>query len=91
MSGDRKTSAESPAFGDDAAPPGREIGEQSVARDIATARARLRELWTDPVIDVWLTSPNAHLSGARPIDVLGLNGVETVMGAIDVEVAGGSA
>ena len=49
-----------------------------------------RELWTDPVIDVWLTSTNSHLDGARPIDVLALNGVETVMDAIDVEVTGGS-
>jgi hypothetical protein len=77
-------------FGDDAARLGRDIVEQSLAHDVAAARARLHELWTDPVIDLWLTSTNSHLDGARPIDVLALNGVETVMDAIDVELAGGS-
>jgi hypothetical protein len=90
MTGRKRTSGEGPLFGGDAARLGRDIVEQSVAHDVAAVRARLRELWTDPVIDVWLTSTNSHLDGARPIDVLALNGVETVMDAIDMEVAGGS-
>ena len=90
MTGDKSTPGEGPLFGDDAARLGRHPVEKSVAHDVAAVRARLRELWTDPAVDVWLTSPNSHLDGARPIDVLALNGVETVMDAIDVEVAGGS-
>lgn len=90
MTGEKSTRGESPLFGDDAARLGRDIVEQSVAHDIAAVRARLRELWTDPAIDIWLASPNSHLDGARPIDVLALSVVETVMDAIDVEVAGGS-
>ncbi|MFH8252894.1 antitoxin Xre/MbcA/ParS toxin-binding domain-containing protein [Microbacterium sp. B2969] len=90
MTGDNTTTGESPLFGDDAARLGRTVIEESVAYDVAAVRARLRELWTDPAIDVWLTSTNSHLDGARPIDVLALTGVETVMDAIEVEVAGGS-
>ena len=90
MTGEKSTSGESPLFGDDAARLGRDIVEKSIAHDIAAVRSRLRELWTEPAIDVWLTSTNSHLDGARPIDVLALNGIEAVMDAIDVEVAGGS-
>ncbi len=90
MTSENSTAGKGPLFGDAAARLGRDIVEQSVAHDVAVVRARLRELWTDPVIDAWLTSTNSHLDGARPIDVLALNGVETVMGAIDVEIAGGS-
>lgn len=89
MTGDKSRSAGGSVFGDDAARLGREIVEKSVAHDVVAVRARLRELWIDPVIDVWLTSANSHLDGARPIDVLALNGAESVMGAIDVEMAGG--
>ena len=63
---------------------------QGVASDVEAVRERLSALWTDPAIEVWLTSANAHLDGARPTDVLALNGLETVMEAIDIEVAGGS-
>jgi len=90
MTGEKRTPDGGPLFGDDAARLGRDIVEKSVAQAIAAVRARLRELWTDPVIDVWLTSTNSHLDGARPIDLLALNGVESVMDAIDVEVTGGS-
>lgn len=90
MTGEKRTTGEGPLFGDDAARLRRDIVEQSIADDIAAVRARLRELWTDPAIDVWLTSTNSHLDGARPIDVLALNGMQTVMDAIDVEEAGGS-
>lgn len=90
MTGEERTPGGGPLFGDDAALLGRDIIEKSIAHDIAAVRARLRELWTDPAVDVWLTSTNSHLDAARPIDVIALNGVETVMDAIDVEVAGGS-
>ncbi len=90
MTGEKSTTGDGSLYGDDAARLGRDIVEKSIAHDVAAVRARLLELWTDPVIDVWLTSTNSHLDGARPIDVLALNGVDTVMDAIDVEVAGGS-
>lgn len=90
MTGEKNTPGGGPLFGDNAARLGRDIVEKSLARDVAAVRVRLRELWTEPAIDVWLNSPNSHLEGARPIDALALNGVETVMDAIDVEVAGGS-
>ena len=77
-------------FGEDAARLGRDLVAQGVASDVEAVRERLSALWTDPAIDVWLTSANAHLDGARPTDVLALNGLETVMEAIDIEVAGGS-
>ncbi|MEV8274320.1 antitoxin Xre/MbcA/ParS toxin-binding domain-containing protein [Microbacterium sp. NPDC077184] len=78
------------AFGHDAARLGRDLVAQGIASDVEAVRERLSILWTDPAIDVWLTSANAHLDGARPTDVLALNGLETVMEAIDIEVAGGS-
>lgn len=69
---------------------GRDIVERSIAHDVAVVRDKLSALWTDPVIDVWLTSANAHLDGARPVDVVAMKGLEAVMEAIGVEVAGGS-
>ncbi|MDN3495004.1 hypothetical protein QL996_03610 [Planococcus sp. APC 4015] len=77
-------------FGQDAARLGRDLVAQSIASDVEAVRERLSALWTDPAIDVWLTSANAHLDGARPTDVLALNGLEPVIEAIEIEVAGGS-
>lgn len=77
-------------FGQDAARLGRDLVAQGIASDVGVARERLSALWTDPAIDVWLMSANAHLDGARPTDVLALHGLESVMEAIDIEVAGGS-
>lgn len=37
---------------------------------------------------LWLTGPNPHLSGARPIDVLELHGAAAVLPAIDALAAG---
>ncbi|MDT4936776.1 MAG: hypothetical protein QOG80_447 [Pseudonocardiales bacterium] len=47
----------------------------------------LMELWPDQVGD-WLTSPNAHLGGAVPIDVMVLRGAAPVLEAIDALAAG---
>lgn len=77
-------------FGQDAARLGRELVAHGIAADVEAVQERLSALWTDPAIDVWLTSANAHLDGARPVDVLALNGLEAVMEAIEIEVAGGS-
>lgn len=45
-------------------------------------------LWPAPVAIDWLQSPNAHLAGARPLDVLALRGAGAVTDAIDAELAG---
>lgn len=37
---------------------------------------------------LWLTGPNPHLNGSRPIDVLELRGPAAVLTAIDALVAG---
>lgn len=42
----------------------------------------LLELWPDQAGE-WLTSPNAHLGGAVPVDVLVLRGAAPVLEAID--------
>jgi uncharacterized protein (DUF2384 family) len=42
----------------------------------------LLELWPDQAGE-WLTSPNAHLGGAVPVDVLVLRGAPSVLEAID--------
>jgi uncharacterized protein (DUF2384 family) len=47
----------------------------------------LLELWPDQAGD-WLTSPNAHLGGAVPVDVLTLRGAPPVLEAIDALAAG---
>jgi len=47
----------------------------------------LMELWPDQAGD-WLTSPNAHLGGALPIDVLVLRGAGPVLEAIDALAVG---
>lgn len=47
----------------------------------------LLELYPDQAGE-WLTSPNAHLGGARPIDVLELRGAAQVLPAIDALAQG---
>lgn len=47
----------------------------------------LLELWPDQAGD-WLTSPNAHLGGATPLDVLALRGAGAVLDAIDALAVG---
>lgn len=47
----------------------------------------LLELHPD-IAGLWLTGPNPHLGGARPIDVLELRGAAAVLPAIDALAAG---
>lgn len=47
----------------------------------------LQELYPDQA-GQWLSSPNAHLGGAIPIDVLSLRGAAAVLDAIDALAAG---
>ena len=44
--------------------------------------ARLAEVMTPEQIQVWLTSPNPHLAGARPVDVVVSRGPLAVDDAI---------
>lgn len=54
-------------LGEDAARLGRDLIAQAITSDVDAVRERLSVLWTDPAIDIWLTSANAHLDGARPL------------------------
>lgn len=47
----------------------------------------LLELYPDQA-GMWLTGPNPHLGGARPVDVLELRGAAAVLPAIDALAAG---
>lgn len=47
----------------------------------------LLELYPDQA-GLWLTGPNPHLGGARPVDVLGLRGAAAVLPAIDALTVG---
>jgi hypothetical protein len=50
--------------------------------------ARLQLIWDEDVIGDWLEGANAFLDGARPIDVLRVNGSGPVLEAIEAEAAG---
>lgn len=51
--------------------------------DLDYVVARLHQIWTPDVAAVWLESPNAHLGGAMPLEVLRRRGVGEVIRAID--------
>lgn len=59
--------------------------------NLALVRARAEEIWPPSVVDDWLMGSNAFLSGARPIDVLKIDGSDVVLGALEVEESGGYA
>ncbi|HXH58186.1 antitoxin Xre/MbcA/ParS toxin-binding domain-containing protein [Iamia sp.] len=46
------------------------------------------QVWTPEVATDWLTTANAHLDGARPIDVLRARGSSEVALALRAEAAG---
>lgn len=50
--------------------------------------SRARLVWESPVAEVWMHSQNAHLDGARPMDVLALRGPDEVLEALDATIAG---
>jgi len=56
--------------------------------DLDYVVARLHQLWTPDVAAMWLESPNAHLGGAVPLNVLRLRGPGEVIQAIDAEYEG---
>lgn len=56
--------------------------------DLEYVMARLYELWTPAVAAIWLESSNAHLGGARPVDVMQQRGAAEVIQAIDADEEG---
>jgi hypothetical protein len=50
--------------------------------------ARLQLVWDEEVIGDWLEGTNSFLDGARPIDVLRVNGLVPVLEAIEAEASG---
>lgn len=56
--------------------------------DLDYVLSRLEQVYGSNTAHVWLTSPNAFLGGARPIDVLMLDGPSAVIEAIDAAVSG---
>ena len=61
---------------------------QRAVLDLDYVVARLHQLWTPDVAAIWLESPNAHLGGATPVEVLRRRGAVDVVRAIDAEAEG---
>lgn len=59
--------------------------------DLEHVLARVRLVWAEPAATTWLTSANAHLEGARPVDALTLRGVGPVLDALDAGAWGSAA
>lgn len=60
---------------------------QRAVLDLDYVLARLLRLYPKELADLWLTSYNHHL-GARPVDVLQMEGARPVIDAIDAEEQG---
>jgi hypothetical protein len=56
--------------------------------DLDHVLARLLLVWSGDVAFDWLSGPNPHLEGARPIDVLMIRGSSEVVAALDADDAG---
>lgn len=57
--------------------------------DLEHVVARARLLWgDDDTVNSWLTGRNAFLDGARPVDVIAMQGSRPVIDALDQETAG---
>jgi len=59
------------------------LAERIIALDSVVASLLLQ--WDVSVLSDWLTSANAHLDGARPLDVLSMKGPAAVLQAIQAE------
>lgn len=64
-----------------------EINERAVL-DLDYVVARLHQIMTPAVAAIWLESPNAHLGGAVPLEVLRRREVAEVIRAIDAQAEG---
>ncbi|WP_235215780.1 MULTISPECIES: antitoxin Xre/MbcA/ParS toxin-binding domain-containing protein [Mycobacterium] len=58
--------------------------------DLEHVIARARLVWGEVAATTWLSSANAYLDGARPIDVLQISGPAAVLEALDAETWGGA-
>lgn len=63
----------------------------ATSRSSLNSATLLRESFRPEVARSWLTGRNAHLGGARPIDVLRLGEGGDVLDALRSELAGGFA
>lgn len=59
--------------------------------DLEHVLARVRLVWSEPAATTWMVSANAHLAGARPVDVLRARGVGPVLEALDAAMWGNAA
>jgi len=59
--------------------------------DLEHVFSRARLVWGGDAARIWLESPNAFLSGARPSDVLLTEGPARILEALDAEMWGGAA
>ena len=59
--------------------------------DLEHVLARVRLFWDGDSALIWMNSANAHLDGARPIDVLNLRGPGPVLAALDAGAWGSGA
>lgn len=66
--------------------PGARTAPLLIDLDHIVARARL--VWGDKAAVNWLNGANSYLSGAKPIDVLQLEGPARVLEALDAEAWG---
>lgn len=57
-------------------------------RDIRVVTQALRRVWSREAAIAWLRSPNTYLEGARPMDVLSLQGPNQVVDALKEASAG---
>ena len=69
--------------------PGIQVAPLLIDLEHVLARARL--VWAEPAASTWMVSANAHLGGARPVDVLRLSGPGPVLDALHAGVWGGAA
>jgi tetratricopeptide (TPR) repeat protein len=56
--------------------------------DLEMILRHARLVWEESVAQDWLSSPNCSLGGARPLDVLALEGPDEVLAAIEAAAAG---
>jgi hypothetical protein len=61
---------------------------QRALLDLDYVVVRLHQLWVPEVAAIWLESPNAHLGGATPLQVLRQRGATALIRAIDAEAEG---
>jgi hypothetical protein len=59
-----------------------------VIKELTNVVDYLSSVWAPSVMSAWLTSSNAFLEGARPIDYIRLKGFDQVLEAIDAEFSG---